>query len=187
MLPKLQIRRYRSEYFYRIETFFSNKVDLKTDFDVFLEKYNRNLQRDYCWTSLQQTEFINSIILDRHIPPICIVEFSGNYLKKDFRNHDIPEDDFFKFKYKIIDGKQRLITHKKFIENEFSISFDNVSYFFKDLPKEYQRHITNYEYRCVFITFRHFEDCTDNDLLEMFRWCNYAGTQLEREYLDNFK
>lgn len=187
MLPALKPKKFISEYHYRIDHFFSDNVDNRTDFYIYLPKYFCNLQRDYCWDDLQKQELINSILLQRHIPPITVVEYTHNYFKKDIRNSKLTDKEFFKPKNQLIDGKQRLLTHNKFINNEFSIEINGNKYFFKQLPKDYQNRITYHEHRCIIIKYDNFGDASDDDLVDLFKWCNFAGTQQEKDYLDKFK
>lgn len=186
MLPKLTELKIISEYRHRIDEFFKTDVHQKTDFEIFLKKYNCNLQRDYCWNYFQKQELINSILLCRHIPPITVVEYLANYYNSDKRNYDLSEEKFFKPKYQIIDGKQRLLTHKKFIDNEFYLEIRKEKYFFKDLPKDYQSRILNHNYSCIFLKYDYFGDVSDDDLVELFKWCNFSGTPQDNNYLAQF-
>ena len=186
MLPKLTELKFISEYRRSFDEFFKTSVHQKTDFEIFLKKYNCNLQRDYCWNDFQKQELINSILLCRHIPPITVVEYLANYYSSDKRNYDLSEEEFFKPKYQIIDGKQRLLTHEKFINNEFELEIDTEKYFFKDLPIDYQSRILSHNYSCRFLKYDYFGDVSDDDLVELFKWCNFAGTPQDNEYLTRF-
>lgn len=85
------------------DTFMGKNNDpTEYDFDVFLPKYGINLQRDYVWTHTQQDEFIKSLILEKPIDPVIVVRVSKS------KGKDII--------YKVIDGKQRLMTIKKFFK-----------------------------------------------------------------------
>lgn len=186
MLPKLNELKNISEYKYRFDEFFKSNVDRKTDFEIFLKKYNCNLQRDYCWNDFQKQELIHSILLCRHIPPITVVGYSANYCKSDKMNYSLSEKDFFKPKYQIIDGKQRLLTHYKFINNEFELEINSEKYYFKDLPSDYKNRIIYYEYSCRFLKYHYFGDASDDELVDLFKWCNFAGTPQDKEYLLKF-
>lgn len=186
MLPKLKELQFISEYHYRVDEFFKNDVSRKTDFDIFLKKYNCNLQREYCWNDFQKQELINSILLCRHIPPITVVEYLANYLRENKRNYDLPEDEFFMPKYQIIDGKQRLLTHQDFILNKFQIEINGSTYYFKDLPADYQYRISYHEYTCRFLKYDYFSDASDDELIELFKLCNFAGTPQDNEYMKRF-
>jgi len=186
MLPKLKELKFISQYQHRVDEFFKQDVHNKTDFDIYLKKYNCNLQRDYCWIDFQKQELIKSILLCRHIPPITIVEYLANYLRENRRNHDLTDEEFFKPKYQVIDGKQRLLTHKKFIENEFEIEINGAKYYFKDFPKDYQNRILQHRYSCLFLKYDYFLDISDDELVELFKWCNFAGTPQDNEYVLGF-
>jgi len=181
-LPKINDNFYRY-YNYKVEYFFNNNLGKQTDFDIYLDKYKCNLQREYCWNSLQQEELITSIIMNRHVPPVTIVYYTFPFTKTDFRDKIKEYEEITKARNQVIDGKQRLLTVKKFIENEFTY----LDYYFKDLPLEYQRKILNYEFKCIEIGFSYYGDCTDDELVELFKWCNFAGTPQEKDYLDKFK
>ncbi len=187
MFPDLKKLNHISEYQHSVDEFFKKEVNYQTDFDIYLKKYDCNLQRDYCWNSLQQQELINSILLCRHIPPITVVEYLANYLQENKRNHKLTEEEFFKPKYQIIDGKQRLLTHKKFVDNEFFIEINGGKYLFKDLPNDYQNRILNHKYGCRFLKYDYFGAVSDDELVEFFKWCNFAGTQQEKDYMLKFK
>ena len=98
----------------------------------------------------------------------------------------MSEEEFFKPKYQIIDGKQRLLTHKNFIDNQFELEIDTEKYFFKDLPKDYQSRILNHNYGCRFLKYDYFGCVSDDELVELFKWCNFAGTPQDKNYLNKF-
>jgi len=187
MLPPLKSLRFVSELHCRIDDFFSENVSDKTDFEIYLKEYKVNLQREYCWNDLQKQELINSILLNRHIPPITIVEYLANYYKEDRMNHNLSSEAFFKAKKQIIDGKQRLLTHKMFIDNLFSLDINGVRYYFKDLPDAYKSRILYHQYSGRVIKYDYYGDATDDQLIELFEWCNFAGTQQEKDYMLRFK
>lgn len=83
--------------------------------------YNNSYTRKYTWKKEQQKLFIDSIINEYPIP--------GFIFKQ--KNNDNTDS----ISFDIIDGKQRLLTLKKFINNEFTISINNTEYYFKDLNK----------------------------------------------------
>ena len=47
------------------------------DFDVFLPSRGMNLQRGYVWSIEQKRELIWSILLNRHIPRMALVNVMG--------------------------------------------------------------------------------------------------------------
>jgi hypothetical protein len=187
MLPKIKDHTYIRVGSAKIHHFLETEIGEQTDFDVFLVKYGRNLQRDYCWELFQQQELIMSIIMNRHIPPITVVKYSMPYLKEVIMIRGLSDEEIYKPRYQIIDGKQRLLTHKKFIENEFSIEgSDGEKYYFKDLPENYKNHIQGYAYSCCEFIYKYYGDATDDDLVDLFKWCNFAGTLQEKDYMERF-
>ena len=52
--------------------------DYRYDFDVYLPKYGVNLQRPYVWEHYQQQEFILSLIQEKPIDSIIIVQHSND-------------------------------------------------------------------------------------------------------------
>ena len=84
------------------------KNDQFYDFDVYLPKYGINLQRPYVWEYFQQKEFIMSILLEKPLEPVIIVQHNCDRSREETINY-------------VIDGKQRLMTIQKFLHNDFPI------------------------------------------------------------------
>lgn len=142
------------------------------DFDVFLEDYGVNLQRPYVWNLIQQQEFILSILLDKPIPPVVVVDIDSRVhvgLRKEL----------------VIDGKQRLMTIQRFLRNELSVpigdkmvcfeSFDDDAHWFFIRQIQYLTSTTYYasddpEDSCFI---------TDDMKIILFNFYNFAGTQQE--------
>ncbi|MEY8200197.1 MAG: DUF262 domain-containing protein [Colwellia sp.] len=82
-----------------------------------LKKYNFNpaYQRDSIWSDEKQSFFIDSLMKNFPIPPIFL--------------HQKIDDSTGKTNYDIIDGKQRLTSIMRFIQNEIPISSE-----FEDSP-----------------------------------------------------
>ena len=140
------------------------------DFEVFLPTYNRNLQRDFCWNIHQKQEIIMSLLLRKLIPPITCIIYDC-----DRKTH----------LYQIIDGKQRLMSIISFVNYEFPIIIDGESYLFNDLDESYQLSITR-----NFLTFNILYDdngnIKDDDKLALFKFVNYSGTLMDKDYMDSF-
>ena len=98
---------------------------LNIDFDVYLPSKNMNLQRDFVWTLEQKRELIWSLLIDRHIPHLALM----NCYSKVNVNDDV---------YLVIDGKQRLSTMFDFVDDKFTIIIENQEYLFSQLPDEYK-------------------------------------------------
>ena len=90
----------------------------KLDLDVYLPTYERNLQRELCWSLEQKQAFIISILQDKPLPPLSV-------------NYRYDTDT-----YEIIDGKQRLSTAISFYNNDFPIIIGEDEYFYKDFDND---------------------------------------------------
>lgn len=91
------------------------------DFDVFLPDYGVKLQRPYVWESHQQKNFIVNVLLGKPIDEFIIVE---------------DEDDDNNVVVLVIDGKQRLMTIRKFIHNQFPITVFGKDVYYDDFDTE---------------------------------------------------
>lgn len=147
----------------------SGKYGEEVDFDVYLPTKGFNLQRPYVWTIQQQEEFIWSCLLGRSIPPIVFIQHEWKL-------------------YQVIDGKQRLMTLKRFMLNEFPIHLNGVEYFYEDLEPRVKYTIDNAPIR--YISYYSYDDepITDDEKIVIFNFYNFAGTPQEeshREKLQN--
>ena len=131
------------------------------DFDVYLPTKNRNLQRGDVWTLQQKQSLIFSMLCERPIPRISVIEIV---------------DDEMPYKIQVVDGKQRLKSILTFVDNQFHIEFNGCYYFFKDLPQAHQNRILHYHIGsfCVY-------DYGDNNIadafkIEWFDYLNFSGT-----------
>jgi hypothetical protein len=156
------------------------------DFDVWLPTYGRNLQRDLCWTHLQKSNLIISILKDVKIPSLTIVQVRD-------RKAEHP------LVWQIIDGKQRFTTILGFLRNEFPIVLDwehttESSYYYNDLPEELQKKIKWFDFHANMIysnicydvdeAIKEREFVTDKDKVELYLYINYSGTPQEQNYMD---
>lgn len=140
----------------------------KVDFDVFLESKGFNLQRDFVWTLSQKRELIWSIFMRRHIPRMAFVFTVDNT-------------------YKIVDGKQRLSTMIGYLNNEFSLLYENEEYFFKDLSTEHQRHLEMYAFPYDVYNEEVGKPLRDEQLIQWFKFINFAGTPQDLIHLQKLK
>lgn len=136
------------------------------DFDVYMPTYGIYLQRPYVWELVQQREFIMSILLEKPIDPLVIVQDL-----KDYKNSGSEVN-------LVIDGKQRLMTIQKFVHNEFSIIINGRELYWKDFDNEsrmYFKSRANYLNANVYYSY---PDCkvTDEMLVILFNYYNFAGT-----------
>lgn len=73
-------------------------------------------QRNIIWDKAKQTAFIESLFMGIIIPPVYVVEIPGD---------NILEENI----YEVVDGKQRLSTIEKFIQNSFKLEEKSLEYF----------------------------------------------------------
>lgn len=158
---------------YSIEYLLDRKNTI--DFNIFLPTKNINLQRNLVWSNLQKQELIMSILLDRFIPKISILNIVN-------KNSSVSRSIF-----QIIDGKQRLNTIFEFVENKFTIELDGINFYFKCLPSDYQNGILNYDIGCNVIIEDYNTPFTDIKKIKWFELLNYAGTLQDIEHINKLK
>lgn len=155
------------------------------DFDIFLKDYGVNLQRSYVWNLIQQQEFILSILLEKPIPPVVAVEIGDN----DFALGNGLRTML------VIDGKQRLMTIKRFLNNEFAVIIDGHPAYLNDF--DYDAHLFFIRrISCLTANVYYASDnpgepwyISDDMKIILFNFYNFAGTQQEeshKEMLQNF-
>ena len=155
------------------------------DFDIFLKDYGVNLQRPYVWNLIQQQEFILSILLEKPIPPVVAVEIGNNDFALGNRLKTML----------VIDGKQRLMTIKRFLNNEFAVIIDGHPAYLNDF--DYDTHIFFIrQISCLTANVYYAGDnpeepwyISDDMKIILFNFYNFAGTQQEeshKEMLQNF-
>jgi hypothetical protein len=147
-------------------------INQNIDWDVYLPTKGKNLQRDFVWTLEQKRELINSMLIGRHIPHFAIM----NIINPNDKMSDI---------YQIIDGKQRLSTMFDFYQDKFTIEIDEIEYYFKDLPKDYQLAISSYYIRYYLVNEPYDTPITDEQKINWFKFINFAGTPQDVEHLKN--
>lgn len=136
------------------------------DFDVYLETYGINLQRPYVWELFQQREFIMSILLEKPIDSLVIVQDL-----KDYKNRGNEVN-------LVIDGKQRLMTIQKFVHNEFSVVVNGRELYWKDFDDETRMYFKSRANYLTANVYYSYPDCkvTDEMLVILFNYYNFAGT-----------
>ena len=142
-----------------------NVRDYKYDFDVYLSKYDINLQRPYVWEGHQQREFILSILLEKPIDPVVLIQYETGENRNDAT--------FF-----VIDGKQRLMTLQKFLRNEFYIIVNGEEVYFKDFDENLKRFFKRRANDMTGIVYYSYPDQeVDDDMkIILFNFYNFAGT-----------
>lgn len=140
------------------------------DFDVFLPTKGINLQRDYVWNIEQKRELIWSVLMNRHIPRMAMLNI-------------VSEKTDTKGTYQVIDGKQRLSSMIDFYKGKFDLLIDGKNYFFNDLPEDYQRVISGFMFPYYIVNEDFGNKFTDEDKINWFRYINFAGTPQDAEHL----
>lgn len=123
-------------------------------------RFNAAYHRDYIWTPEQQVGYIMNLFKGKaDIRPILIEEY----------------DNDGKRIVEVLDGKQRLLTIFRFIENKFSVK----DLFFKDLCEEDRKYILNFTIKYTRITkMDSFGFVGKLFKLDMYVKMNYLGTKL---------
>jgi len=152
-------------------SFFSEHC--KIDFDVYLPTKKRNLQRDFVWTIEQKRELIWSVLMNRHIPRMAMLNV-------------ISEKEDTKGTYQVIDGKQRLSAMIEFYKGQFTLFMLEGEFYFKDLPEDYQRVISGFMFPYYIVNEDYGNKLTDEDKINWFRYINFAGTPQDTEHLRGF-
>ena len=87
--------------------------------------------------------------------------------------------------YQVIDGKQRLSAMIDFLKGKFDLIIDEKSYFFDDLPEDYQRVISGFMFPYYIVSEDFGNKFSDEDKISWFRYINFAGTPQDAEHLKN--
>ena len=148
----------------------------KYDFDVFLPKYGINLQRPYVWEHYQQNEFILSLLLEKPIDSVVIVEH-------EFCRSEDVWDKSKAVRY-VIDGKQRLMTIQKFLHNEFAVNINGKEGFYNDFDDKLKIFFKSVVRSMTAIVYYSYwdEEVTDDMKIILFNYYNFAGTQQTEEH-----
>jgi hypothetical protein len=154
----------------------TKKGEIIIDWNVFLPSKGKNLQRGFIWTLKQQQELILSVLKGITIAPITVIQYRDD--RKQIQEKVTT--------YKIIDGKQRLSTLIRYVNNIFPITYRGFDIFFTKLTIQAQREITQciraniaYEYHDAMIS--------DDDKIAWFEMINFAGTPQDKKHLDYLK
>lgn len=131
----------------------------KFDFDVYLPTKKLNLQRPLVWTLDQKQALIESVIIKRAIPPICVIQTCEDV-------------------YQVIDGKQRLSAFIDYIEG----GFDFCGYYCNELPEVYLDQIKRHSI-LAYRLCEYDEQITDADKIEWFKWINFSGTPQDASHI----
>ena len=141
------------------------------DFEVYLQSKGMNLQRDYVWDIEQKRELIWSILMNRNIPRMAMLNIVSD--KEDTEGY-----------YQVIDGKQRLSTMIDFYKGVFSLEIDGAEYYFNQLPEDYQRVIAGYHFPYYIANEDYGNKFTDEDKIAWFKYINFAGTPQDKLHFE---
>lgn len=154
---------------------FNDKYDYVFDYDVKLSS-GKNLQRPLVWTLEQKQNLILSMLKDITLP-----DFHVALYKPKSTEEGTTKETYFR----IIDGKQRLTTIQDFITDKFAIVINNESFLFSDFDSFCKHKLANA--RLNFKIAYEYDDCrfSDRDLIDWFYMVNFAGTQQDKEHIDD--
>ena len=131
-------------------------------------------QRDYVWTLEDEQLFIESIYNGIECGKIVLREHSWETVESRIKNGE-TQDIAFK---DVIDGKQRLHTLKRFVNDEFK---DLSGHYYSDLSEKAKREFENS--RCL-TYLRLSQNATDEEVIKTFLMVNFAGKPMSQEHLD---
>lgn len=159
----------------------STLEDAKTaiyDFDVFLPSIGINLQRPYVWTTTQQSEFLISIMQDKPMERVIFIEYTPEEEERKVIGKRIIQ---------VIDGKQRLTTIKKFLQNEIYIWFNDTKVYYKNFDINAKMYFLSRIRRIRTVSYYTFKDndLTDIQKIRLFNFYNFSGTPQTREHKEH--
>jgi len=155
---------YDNSEIYQISTY-GTSVDVITIYNR-LQKgryYIPEFQRDYVWKTIQASRLIESIIMGLPIPAIFLARDDGQ------------EDRHY-----IIDGQQRLLSIKKYYNNEFALkntieSINGKKY--NELNQQQQNRLDEYTLQLIIIR-QEIPDDNNDSIYKIFERINSSGTKL---------
>ena len=134
-------------------------------------------QRDYVWSLEDEQLFIESIYNNLDCGKIVVRKRGYEYVEDNFKKGNFESVAF----NDIVDGKQRLNTLKRFVNDEF---MDMHGKYYSDLSATAHMYFK----RNTSITFiRMGEDTTDEDVIKTFLMINFSGKPCSKEHLDFVK
>lgn len=121
-------------------------------------------QREYVWEKDQQQMFLNSILMGLPLGCISVVKNKNEFV------------------YEIVDGKQRLTTLRKFVENEISVNIDGEEVFYKDLNMAERNMFESCDLPMVRLI-----DASRLDKLNYFMTLNFGGVAQSESHKNKVK
>lgn len=143
-----------------------------TNFNPFveIEGEKKYYQRPFVWTLEEMQALIHSIYNRIECGKIVIRERGWNWL----HSRELEEDCYW---FDVVDGKQRITTLQKFLNNEFPDKFGN---YFEDLSDHAQRKVTDHQ---LFSYNEMSESVSDEDVLRQFLSINFSGIPQSAEHI----
>lgn len=152
----------------------------ETNFNPFVYNYKGEkeyYQRDYVWTLEEEQSFIDSIYKGVDCGKIVVRNRSLKYVENAVNRGDTKDLGF----RDIVDGKQRLHTLIRFMNDEFT---DSNGMYYSDLSEcsklEFDRS------QCISF-LEMLEDTTDEQTIDTFLFINFSGKLLSKEHIERVK
>lgn len=131
-------------------------------------------QRGYVWSLKDEQNFIESIYNSLDCGKIVLRRRSWKYIEDKANNNDTEGLAFFD----VVDGKQRIHTLKRFLNDEFA---DLEGHYYSDLSERAKMYFESSES----LTYLELgEESTDEDVLKTFLMINFAGKPMSKEHLE---
>lgn len=132
----------------------------------------RYYQRPYCWSLEDEQLFIESIYNELDCGKIVL----RTNVISDVLDAFIKGDKEVCY-YDVVDGKQRLHTLYRFVNDEFPDSHGNYYSDFSDVAKRL------FKSRSCITLMEMDEGCTDADVLKVFLNVNFSGKPMSKEHI----
>ena len=132
----------------------------------------RYYQRPYCWSLEDEQLFIESIYNELDCGKIVL----RTNVISDVLNAFVKGNKEVCY-YDVVDGKQRLHTLYRFINDEFPDSHGNYYSDFSDVAKRL------FKIRSCITLMEMDEGCTDVDVLKVFLNVNFSGKPMSKEHI----
>lgn len=144
------------------------------DFEIYLPKYGINLQRPYVWKDYQQSEYIISILQERPLENVIVIQ------------HEPEEGPRV---MQIVDGKQRLTTIQKFLLGEIPVTINNKKVWWDDFDEDAKRYFKSRLSSITAVVYYTYDDdnLTDDDKIRLFNFYNFSGTPQTEEHKNTLK
>jgi len=159
---------------YLINNLVDDRPRKQYDFDIYLPKYGVNLQRPYVWKDYQQSEYIISILQERPLENVIVIQYE-------------PEEG--PITMQIVDGKQRLTTIQKFLLGEIPVTINNKKVWWYDFDEDAKRYFKSRISCITAVVYYIYDDdnLTDDDKIRLFNFYNFAGTPQTEEHKNMLK